>query len=82
MRIPYVADPPSTSSLEEARILSNIEARCSKGSMLELDRALLHSFPVANGWNSFFGVIRSQTTHPDDLRELAICRLATVNNAR
>lgn len=82
MRIPYVADPPSTSCPEEAKILSSIQARRGEGGMLALDRALLHSYPVANGWNSFFGAIRSQTSLPDDLRELAICRIAAVNHAR
>lgn len=82
MRIPYVADPPSTSGPEEAEILSSIQTRRGEGGMLALDRALLHSYPVANGWNSFFGAIRSQTSLPDDLRELAICRIAAINHAR
>lgn len=82
MSIPYVSDPPSTSCPEEAKILSSIQARRGEGGMLALDRALFHLYPVANGWNSFFGAIRSQTSLPDGLRELAICRIAIVNNAR
>ncbi|KUL88551.1 hypothetical protein ZTR_05421 [Talaromyces verruculosus] len=70
MPIPYVPDPPSTSYPEEARILSNIQARRGERGMVALDRALLRSYPVANGWNSFVGAIRSQTSLPDDLREL------------
>ncbi|KAH6686127.1 hypothetical protein EV126DRAFT_434086, partial [Verticillium dahliae] len=44
-----------------------------------LDLTLLHSPPVADGWNSFLGAVRTQTIVPADLRELAISRVAVVN---
>ncbi len=44
-----------------------------------LDRVLLHSPPVADGWNAFFGAIRDGTTVPPRLRELAILRVANIN---
>jgi len=40
-----------------------------------------HSPPVTLGWNHFLSAIRTQTTLPADVRELAICRVAVVNRA-
>ncbi|KAL2004235.1 hypothetical protein VTN02DRAFT_4750 [Thermoascus thermophilus] len=81
MRLPYVPDPPPTSTPEEADILARVQARRGERGLLPLDRALLHSFPVANGWNTFFGAVRTQTSLPADIRELAICRVAALNGA-
>lgn len=44
-----------------------------------LDRVLLHSPPVADGWNTFFGAVRNGTTVSPRLRELAILRVANLN---
>lgn len=81
MRLPYVQDPPPTRTPDEARILSDIQARREPNPLLPLDLALLHSFPIAEGWNSFFGAIRAQTSLSALVRELAICRVAVVNGA-
>jgi 4-carboxymuconolactone decarboxylase len=42
---------------------------------------LLHSPPVADGWNSLLGAIREKSTLPPDIRELAILRVAALNGA-
>ncbi|RMJ23581.1 4-carboxymuconolactone decarboxylase family protein [Aspergillus sp. HF37] len=81
MRLPYVPDPPPTSSNAEAEILARVQARRAPNGLLPLDRALLHSFPVADGWNSFIGAIRSRTSLPAVIRELVICRVAVINGA-
>lgn len=81
MRIPYVPDPPPTSTSEEADILARVQARRGPRGLIPLDRALLHSFPVADGWNSFLGAIRTWTSLPADIRELIICRVAAINGA-
>ncbi|KAI9931826.1 hypothetical protein ASPWEDRAFT_37280 [Aspergillus wentii DTO 134E9] len=81
MRLPYVPDPPPTSTNEEADILARVQARRAPNGLIPLDRALLHSFPVANGWNSFIGAIRTQTSLSTIVRELAICRVAVINGA-
>jgi alkylhydroperoxidase family enzyme len=81
MRLPYVPDPPPTSTPEEARILSNVQARRAPNPLLPLDLALLHSFPVTDGWNSFIGAIRTRTSLSTVIRELAICRVAVINGA-
>lgn len=81
MKIPYTPNPPPTSNDEEAAILQKVVARRSPGGLLPLDLALLHSFPVADGWNAFLGAIRTRTSLPVDLREISICRVATLNEA-
>lgn len=81
MRIPYVPNPPPTSTPEEADVLAKVLARRGERGLIPLDRALLHSFPVADGWNGFLGAIRTKTSLPADIRELAICRVAIVNEA-
>jgi hypothetical protein len=50
MRIPYVPDPPPTTSDADAAIVSRIRARRGARGLIPLDRALLHSPPVADGW--------------------------------
>lgn len=81
MRLPYVPDPPPTATEDEAKILASVQARRAPKPLLPLDLALLHSFPVAEGWNSFIGAIRTRTSLSTVVRELAICRVAVVNGA-
>ncbi|KAI3325846.1 AhpD-like protein [Xylariaceae sp. AK1471] len=81
MRIPYVPNPPPTSTPEEAAILSRITARRAPRPLQPLDLALLHSPPIADGWNSFLGAVRTRSLLSAALRELAICRVAVCNSA-
>lgn len=60
MLLPYVADPPPTTTPYEAELLERVQARRAPNGLLPLDRALLHSFPIAEGWNTFFGAIRQK----------------------
>lgn len=81
MRIPYIPDPPETSTPEEQAIVERIRARRAPRPLQSLDRALLHCPPVADGWNTFLGAVRTKTSLPDDIRELAISRVAVCNKA-
>lgn len=81
MRVPYMPNPPPTSSPEEEAIVAAIAARRHPRPVQPLDLALLHSPHVAAGWNTFVGAVRTKTSLADDLRELAICRIAVVNRA-
>lgn len=81
MRIPYIADPPPVSDPEHQAIVDRIRARRSPRPLQSLDLALLHSPAVADGWNTFLGAIRTKTSLPDDIRELAISRVAVCNEA-
>jgi 4-carboxymuconolactone decarboxylase len=58
------------------------QMRARRGGRLStLDRLLLHSPPVAEGWNALLGALRSRTTLPADLRELVVLRVAVLNDA-
>jgi len=81
MRLPYTPNPPQPTSAEEASIVQRIQARRQPRPLQPLDLTLLHAPPVADGWNSFLGAVRTKTSLPDDLRELAISRVAVCNRA-
>jgi alkylhydroperoxidase family enzyme len=42
---------------------------------------LLHSTPIAEGWNHFIGEIRNNLSLDPKLRELAMCGVAVLNGA-
>ncbi|ERT01647.1 hypothetical protein HMPREF1624_02899 [Sporothrix schenckii ATCC 58251] len=82
MRLPYAANPPKFADAASNAIVERIAARRAPRPLQPLDLALLHAPPVADGWNSFLGAIRTKTDSvPADLRELAISRVAAVNRA-
>ena len=51
------------------------------GELLVLDRLLLHSPPVARGWNAYLGAIRGECGLDAAMRELAILLVARLNHA-
>ena len=61
-------------------IADRIRARRG-GTLTSLDRMLLHSPPLADGWNELLGAVRTASTLADDVRELAILRIAALNGA-
>ncbi|KAF2774286.1 hypothetical protein EJ03DRAFT_322881 [Teratosphaeria nubilosa] len=80
MRLPYIPDDQHMPNPADQAIVARIKERRG-GQLLELDKTLLHAPPVADGWNAFLRSIRTQTTLPDSVRELAICRVAVLNGA-
>jgi alkylhydroperoxidase family enzyme len=83
MRLPYI-DPSSPSAFptaEEQAIVARVRTRRSPRPLQALDLTLLHSPSVADGWNSFLGAVRTKTSLSDDVREIAICRVAVINQA-
>jgi AhpD family alkylhydroperoxidase len=71
-RVPEAAEEGSTSELLRVR---------RGGQLSALDRLLLHSPPVAEGWNALLGALRGATTLSADLRELVVLRVAVLNDA-
>jgi 4-carboxymuconolactone decarboxylase len=51
------------------------------GTLTALDQMLLHSEPLADGWNTLMGAVRTRFELAADLRELVICRIAVLNDA-
>lgn len=84
MRLPYAPSdppPPSSSDPSTTAAYTQLSARRSPNPLLQLDLTLLHSPPVAVGWSSFLGSIRTQTSLSAGIRELCICRVAVLNGA-
>ncbi|KAF2190219.1 hypothetical protein K469DRAFT_699827 [Zopfia rhizophila CBS 207.26] len=81
MRLPYVSNPPSFDNEQDQAIVERVKQRRGDAGLLELDLSLLHSPPVADGWNSYLGSIRTKTTLSTSIREMAICRVAVLNKA-
>jgi alkylhydroperoxidase family enzyme len=52
------------------------------GKLLNLDRALLWSEPLARGWNVYLKAVRTELGASRKLRELGICTVALLTGAR
>jgi alkylhydroperoxidase family enzyme len=63
---------------EPAELVAAIRKRRG-GQFINLDRMLLHSVPIAEGWNHFIGEIRNNLSLDPKLRELAMCGVAVLN---
>ena len=51
------------------------------GQLINLDRALLWSEPLARGWNTYLKAVRTELPTSRRLRELAICTVALLTGA-
>ena len=61
-------------------LVEAIEARRG-GTLLNLDRMLLWSEPLARGWNTYLRAIRTELALSPFVRELAICVVARLTGA-
>lgn len=75
-RIPYVP-----ADIAQPKDVVDAVRRRRGGELLLLDRMLLHSPPLAAGWNAYLGALRTQLCVPAKARELAICGVAAFNGA-
>ncbi len=64
----------------DAELVASIEKRRG-GALLNLDRMLLWSEPVARGWNVYLRALRQEISLPPFVRELAICVVARLTGA-
>jgi alkylhydroperoxidase family enzyme len=62
-------------------LVAAIEARRG-GTLLNLDRMLMWSEPLARGWNGYLRAIRTELSLSPYLRELAICVVARLTGAQ
>ncbi|KAI9758143.1 MAG: hypothetical protein M4579_003175 [Chaenotheca gracillima] len=81
MRLPYAPTTPPDDAGPNAAIYERIAARRAPRPLTSLDLALLHAPPIADGWNTFLGAIRTKNNLPASVFELAICRVAVLNGA-
>lgn len=81
MRLPYTPREPSPTDEETVQIYQQISARRLPRPLVPLDLALLHAPPVADGYNSFIGSLRTKTNIAPDILEICICRIGILNGA-
>ena len=75
------AIPYQPQDLAEPRdLVAAIRARRG-GKLLNLDRMLLHSPPLAQGWNGYMRAVRTELAVSPKLRELVMCVVAVLNHA-
>jgi alkylhydroperoxidase family enzyme len=74
--IPYRTDFDG----EAQRVAEQVRARRG-GTLLNLDRMLLHCPAITEGWGALMGTIRQGARIPAKHRELAICAVAALNGA-
>jgi alkylhydroperoxidase family enzyme len=77
MRIP---DWTPEAHPQPAELVNAILARRG-GTLINLDKALLWSEPVARGWNVYLKAVRSELPTSWKLRELGICTVALLTGA-
>jgi alkylhydroperoxidase family enzyme len=77
--MPYVPYVPADLA-EPKDIVDAVRARRG-GHLTHLDRMLLHSPPLASGWNSLLGAVRGKLSLDARMREIAICAVAALNGA-
>lgn len=75
-QIPYLNDEAAG----PADLVAAIRERRG-GELLNLDRILLHSPPLARGWGALLGAVRGEFELPALTRELAICTVASLTGA-
>jgi len=66
---------------QPAELVDAILARRG-GQLINLDRALLWSEPLARGWNPYLKAVRTELPTDRRLRELAICTVALLTGAQ
>lgn len=73
-RIPYHPDVdlPGTDLIQKTR-------RKRGGRLLHIDRMLMHSQPLMQGWSVFLGAVRNELGLEAHYRELAICVVSARN---
>jgi alkylhydroperoxidase family enzyme len=81
MRIPYAPTEPATPTPENRAIYERIKERRKPRPLIPLDLALLHNPEIADGYNKLMGAIRTKSSFPLALAELAIGYIAVLNSA-
>ena len=75
MRLPPAVPTSAAASAAEAQIIH------SRGKVSPLYQVLLHSPPIASGWETLLTAIRQKNGLVPSLRELMILRVAALNKA-
>jgi alkylhydroperoxidase family enzyme len=76
-RVPFVAE-----DIAEPKEIVDAVRKRRGGTLLALDRLLLHSPALTAGWSTYLGAVRTQLSLAAKPRELAICAVAALNGAQ
>src|SRR4051794_28068483 len=79
-RMPARIDPAPPATTEDG-VAAEAQILASRGKITQLYRVLLHSVPVAKGWEALLTAVRQQPALDPALRELIILRVAVLNRA-
>jgi alkylhydroperoxidase family enzyme len=63
------------------QLLADMQGRRPNGELIGIDRVLLRSVPLAEGWNGLLGRVRREFSLPLEYRELIMLRVAVLNKA-
>ncbi len=77
--MPAIPYKPMNSAGPAEVVMPILERR--GGTLLNVDRMLLHSVPFTQGWGALLGKVRSELSLPSKLRELAICAVSCLCGA-
>jgi alkylhydroperoxidase family enzyme len=66
---------------QPTELVDAIKARRG-GALINLDKALLWSEPLARGWNTYLRAVRTELPTSRKLRELGICTVALLTGAQ
>ncbi|KAJ5598895.1 hypothetical protein N7510_011845 [Penicillium lagena] len=77
MRLEYTSKEPKFVDEADQQILTRVLKRRG-GSLIPLDRTLLHAPSITDGFNAFMIALRTRNSLPDDVREIAFCRVASL----
>lgn len=64
-----------------SELLAGMQARRPNGELIGIDRVLLRSSPLAEGWNALLGRVRADFSLDLEYRELMMLRVAVLNRA-
>ena len=67
--------------LAEPKALVDAIRRRRGGQLSNLDRLLLNSPALAEGWNTFLGTVRQKLSLTPKVREIVMCSVAVLNKA-
>ena len=81
MRLPYVPDQARFENPKHQAFYDRLAKAFGNAPLSPLHRSLLHSPDLTRGFLQFFTAIRGKSSLPEDVMELAMCRVGALNGA-
>lgn len=81
MRLPYITDRTTFENPKHQAFFDRLIKNRGSIGLTPLDGSLLHSPALARGFLQFFTAVRSANSLPEDVMELAMCRVGALNKA-